>query len=106
MPEISWGGTQSHSRRLCTLKLYGTSEVLQVPIEVTTKVSQIRQLLGSKLGVEPESLAFIAKATSSTKVLRDSDEIPSQESRAQSRAFKAEPKAEPMKIPFRGTQVE
>ncbi|CAE7223970.1 unnamed protein product [Symbiodinium sp. CCMP2592] len=70
--------TQSHSRRLCTLKIFGTSEILQIPIEVTTKVLAVRQLVSSRVGLEPESLTFVVKSASSTRVLRDSDEIPSQ----------------------------
>ena len=78
VPEIKWGGTQSHSRRLCTLKILGSSDILQLPIEVTTKIAAVRQQLAFRLGVDPESLTFIVKASSSTRVLRDSDEIPSQ----------------------------
>ena len=78
MASVQYGGTQSHSRRLCTLKICGTSEILQIPIEVTTKVLAIRQLVSSRVGLEPESLTFVVKSASSTRVLRDSDEIPSQ----------------------------
>ena len=78
MADVRYGGTQSHSRRLCTLKIFGTSEVLQIPIEVTTKVLAVRQLVSSRFGLEPESLTFVVKAASSTRVLRDPDEIPSQ----------------------------
>ncbi|CAJ1422613.1 unnamed protein product [Effrenium voratum] len=72
------GGTRSHSHRLCRLKLLTSGDVIEMPLEVTTKVGHVRQMLAEKLGnAAAEELIFITKSASSYKVLLDLEEIPS-----------------------------
>eukprot|EP00930_Biecheleria_cincta_P097344 TRINITY_DN89067_c0_g1_i1.p1 TRINITY_DN89067_c0_g1~~TRINITY_DN89067_c0_g1_i1.p1 ORF type:complete len:677 (-),score=121.14 TRINITY_DN89067_c0_g1_i1:13-2043(-) len=71
------GGTKSHTLRVCQIKLFGTEETISVPVEVTTKVLSIKELLASKLGVDLEVLSFVKKVSCTFRHLHDSDEIPS-----------------------------
>mmetsp|Transcript_88490 Transcript_88490/g.286558 ORF Transcript_88490/g.286558 Transcript_88490/m.286558 type:complete len:627 (+) Transcript_88490:118-1998(+) len=68
-------GTRSHSRRDVTLTIFGTKDTMTFPMEVTTKVAEIRALLTQRLGIDAEQLRFICKQASGYRTLLDSDEI-------------------------------
>lgn len=72
---VQWFGTKSRTRRECKITILGTDQSITLPIEVTTKVIEVKHLLAAKLGLEPDDLSFIVKQASSHKRLLDSDEI-------------------------------
>lgn len=73
--DIEWGGTKSRSKREITLTIFGTNDTLVLPVETTTKVWEVKWMLGQKLGMEPEEFKFIVKTASSFLNLKDTDEV-------------------------------
>lgn len=73
---VAWGGTQSHTQREVILTLYGSGEELRLPVKVTTKVWEVKEVLCQKLGIEDGSaIQFITKSGGTYKQIRDIAEI-------------------------------
>mmetsp|Transcript_253 Transcript_253/g.431 ORF Transcript_253/g.431 Transcript_253/m.431 type:complete len:616 (-) Transcript_253:76-1923(-) len=70
-----YGGTKSHSKRDCTLMILNSpDDTITFVIEVTTKVSEVKELLKQKLGVESH-FSFVTKQSSSYRTLNDQEEM-------------------------------
>jgi len=72
---VPWFGTKSHSQREVTLTVFGNGERLTLPVEVTTKVYEVKYLIGERLGIEADSLSFVVKQSSSYRKLLDVEEV-------------------------------
>uniref|UniRef100_A0A7S0ATV8 FAD/NAD(P)-binding domain-containing protein n=1 Tax=Pyrodinium bahamense TaxID=73915 RepID=A0A7S0ATV8_9DINO len=56
-----WSGYHSASFTECTLQVYGSTEVITLPVQVCTKVQDVKNVIGYKAQVNPEDLVFIVK---------------------------------------------
>jgi hypothetical protein len=72
-----WYGTKSTTFREVKLSILGKpSETLTLPLQVTTKVIEVKQMLGGKLGMNWEDLKFVQKGVGGkTRELRDKEEV-------------------------------
>jgi len=55
----------------------GTQQEMSMPVEVHTKVREVKYVLCQKLAIEPDQLKFLVKQCSSIKQLREVDEMAS-----------------------------
>mmetsp|Transcript_1245 Transcript_1245/g.2958 ORF Transcript_1245/g.2958 Transcript_1245/m.2958 type:complete len:623 (-) Transcript_1245:86-1954(-) len=73
---VPWFGTKSTTTREVTLKILGSDETLTLPLQVTTKVVEVRHMLAGKLACDWESFTFIQSGVGGkTRTLRDEEEI-------------------------------
>mmetsp|Transcript_3741 Transcript_3741/g.11849 ORF Transcript_3741/g.11849 Transcript_3741/m.11849 type:complete len:627 (-) Transcript_3741:107-1987(-) len=73
---VPWFGTKSNSTREVKLKIYGSDETLTLPLQVTTKVVEVRHMLAGKLACDWESFTFIQQGVGGkARTLRDNEEI-------------------------------
>jgi len=72
---IEWGGTRSKTRKDVTLSILNSEETLHLPMEVNTKVSEVKNFLAENLGLDVDRVQFVVKSSSSYKNLRDTEEI-------------------------------
>jgi len=70
-----WGGTKSRTKREVKMTIQGTNNTLTVPVEVNTKVAEVKYSLCGNLGIEMGQLVFITKQASSFRKLLDNEEI-------------------------------
>mmetsp|Transcript_88491 Transcript_88491/g.286561 ORF Transcript_88491/g.286561 Transcript_88491/m.286561 type:complete len:624 (+) Transcript_88491:70-1941(+) len=70
-----WFGTKSHTRREVKMTIQSTGSVLTIPVEIHTKVIEVKYSLCQTLGIEIDQLVFIVKQASSHRKLLDSEEI-------------------------------
>jgi len=73
--DAPWGGTKSHNLRIVRLSIQGTQHQMTMPLEVSTKVSEVKYVLSQRLSIEPDQLKFLVKQSSSVRHLRESDEM-------------------------------
>mmetsp|Transcript_52871 Transcript_52871/g.133566 ORF Transcript_52871/g.133566 Transcript_52871/m.133566 type:complete len:689 (+) Transcript_52871:88-2154(+) len=69
------GGNRSNSTRTVELKVMGTTETMELPAMICTRVGEVKELLAEKLLVDVEQLAFYYKAGSYVTVQKDWNEI-------------------------------
>jgi len=58
------------------MTVFGTSNVLTMPVEVNTKVIEVKHVLCQRLGVDPDDLQFIVRQSSSVKKCLNTEEVP------------------------------
>eukprot|EP00418_Pyrodinium_bahamense_P058715 CAMPEP_0179161796 /NCGR_PEP_ID=MMETSP0796-20121207/79224_1 /TAXON_ID=73915 /ORGANISM="Pyrodinium bahamense, Strain pbaha01" /LENGTH=605 /DNA_ID=CAMNT_0020863937 /DNA_START=68 /DNA_END=1885 /DNA_ORIENTATION=- len=57
------------------MTIQGTGATLTIPVEVNTKVIEVKYTLCGNLGIEPEQLVFIIKQATSCRKLLDHEEV-------------------------------
>eukprot|EP00408_Alexandrium_pacificum_P016813 CAMPEP_0171188184 /NCGR_PEP_ID=MMETSP0790-20130122/17700_1 /TAXON_ID=2925 /ORGANISM="Alexandrium catenella, Strain OF101" /LENGTH=606 /DNA_ID=CAMNT_0011653257 /DNA_START=145 /DNA_END=1965 /DNA_ORIENTATION=- len=57
------------------MTIQGSGEVLVIPVEVNTKVIEVKHSLCGNLGVEPEQLVFIIRQATTSRKLLDGEEM-------------------------------
>jgi len=75
--DAPWCGTKSHSMRILRLTIQGTQDEMVMPVEVSTKVREVKYVLCQKLAIEADQMKFLVRQSSSIRQLRDSDEMSS-----------------------------
>jgi len=73
-----WWGTKSYSVRDVHITIMGSNppETLTIPLEVHTKVLQVKYMVAQKLGIDDmSSFQFVVKNSTSYKTLINTDEI-------------------------------
>jgi len=68
---------QPRSLRLTAteLRIFGTDEVLVVPVYSSTQVCEVKQLLAQRIGVDPTILHFVVKQGCTIRKQYDTDEV-------------------------------
>jgi len=98
----SWNQYHSGSFRVCTLKIFGSTEELTIPVQTCTKVADVKNTVAGQCMTDPDKLVFIAKQGCSWLKLKDSDEIRSKVTVKGILSFKPVPKKWPHPIIFIG----
>eukprot|EP00931_Biecheleriopsis_adriatica_P055601 TRINITY_DN32917_c0_g1_i1.p1 TRINITY_DN32917_c0_g1~~TRINITY_DN32917_c0_g1_i1.p1 ORF type:complete len:611 (+),score=117.63 TRINITY_DN32917_c0_g1_i1:184-2016(+) len=71
------GGTRSETSRSCTVKIYGSTEEIEVPVTISTRALVIKDLISQKTGVHVDDLKLFLKSGVYTRHVKDTDEVPS-----------------------------
>lgn len=69
------GGNKSHTSRTITLGLFGSSDTIQVPVMVCTKIQEVKQMLCERLGVHESTLVFFCRQGAYMTKLVDLHEV-------------------------------
>mmetsp|Transcript_63406 Transcript_63406/g.147729 ORF Transcript_63406/g.147729 Transcript_63406/m.147729 type:complete len:806 (-) Transcript_63406:121-2538(-) len=65
----------SGSFKECTLKIQGSSETITIPVQVCTKVWDVKCAVANQAMVSPDQLTFVTKQGCSWRIQLDTDEI-------------------------------
>jgi len=99
----SWNNYHSANFTECTLKIHGSDETLVVPVQVCTKVMDVKQAVAARALVHPESIAFVIKQGCTYRKQDDNNEVGRFVTVKGIKSFDPEPKKWPHPIVFIGT---
>jgi len=71
----AWNAYHSANFTECVLKIHGTDETMKMPVQVCTKVQDVKQAVASRCLVHPDSLTFVIKQGCTWKKQEDCNEI-------------------------------
>merc|ERR1719282_13368 len=69
------GRILSPSFKECTLRVFGKDDMIRFPVQICTKVQDVRQALSTQLMVDADSLSFVQKQGFAFRKQLDSEEI-------------------------------